>query len=182
MSSFISTTLGFILMSFYINTHLYSIAQSPSINLNKLNKAPCNTCVYITKSNKVNKQGSPILIASLYNKEEYIKEFEVISGREYTQTLDRNIAGNKSPSPNGTYIIGKLTKGYSVETGGVFLPYTPLFNTERSNLGFHPDISWGLNNGENGTEGCIGFKSLEEFNKFTTLLTYNNINQLIINF
>jgi hypothetical protein len=182
ITSLMSGVLGFVLMSYYINTNLKGIAQAPYINLNILKEIPCNTCVYIDKSPKVNKQGSVILNASVYNKGKYLKKFEVISGREYTQNLNRNVSGNKSPSPNGIYAIEKLTRGYSSETGGVFIPYTPLFNTGRSNLGFHIDPSWGLKNRENGTEGCIGFKNLEEFNDFNNLIIYNKIDQLIINF
>lgn len=183
ITSLISGVLGFVLMFYYINTNLQGVTKVPFTNLSILKRTtPCNTCVYIDKSTEINEQGSPILRASIYNKGRHLKEFKLISGREYTQDLDRNISGNKSPSPNGNYVIGNLTTGYLPETGGVFIPYTPLFNTERSSLGFHIDPSWGLKNGENGTQGCMAFKTMNEFNDFNNLITYNKINQLIINF
>lgn len=182
MTSLLSATFGFLLMSFYINNNLNGVAVAPSVNLNSVKPALCNTCVYINKTEQVNKQGSPILKATIYKNGKYQKEFKVVSGREYTQTLNRNIAGNKSPLPNGEYIIGNQYRSYLYETGYVFLPFTPLFITERSELGAHVDPSWGINNGENGTSGCIGFQSLKEFNNFTHLITYNNIDKLIVNF
>lgn len=182
MFSLISGVLGFALTAFYINTNLPGVMSAPSINLDVVKSAPCNTCVYVTKTDKLNKQGSPVLKAVVYKDSKYQKEFQLLSGRSYTQSLNRNIAGNKSPAPNGEYIIGTQYKSSLYETGYVFLPITPLFITERSELGFHIDPSWDLNNGENGTSGCLGFKSLKDFNNFNHLVKYNNINQLIINF
>lgn len=186
MFSLLSGTLGFILMCIYINTNLKSVAQSPLTNtitnINQTVKAPCNDCVYITKTNKLNKQGSPILKAAVYVKGQYQKEFDLLSGRSYTQNLNRNIAGNKSPAPNGEYIIGTKYSSSLYETGYVFLPMTPLFVTQRSDLGAHVDPSWDKDNGENGTSGCLAFKSLEEFNNFIDIISYNKITQLIINY
>jgi hypothetical protein len=186
MTSFLSGALGFILMCFYLNINLKDVAQAhsanPIINLNQTIKAPCNNCVYITKTNKVNKQGSPILKAVVYANGQTQKEYDLLSGRSYTQHLNRNIAGNKSPAPNGKYLIGTKYSSSLYETGYVFLPITPLFITERSDLGFHTDPSWDKDNGENGTSGCLGFKSLKEFNNFVNVISYNKITELIINY
>jgi hypothetical protein len=141
MFSLLSGITAFVLMSFYINTNLQNVVASPTQKIQKeitskvSNKLPCTNCVFITKSNNVNSQGSPILTATVYtNKQVKQQSFSLISGRSYTQKLDRNIAGNKSPLPNGIYTIGKQTKGLKSETGGVFLPFTPTFITQRSSL------------------------------------------------
>jgi hypothetical protein len=189
MTSLLSGITAFVLMSFYINTNLQGVVASPTQKIQKeitskvSNKLPCTNCVYITKSNNINNQGSPLLIATIFtNKQIKQQSFSLISGRSYTQKLDRNIAGNKSPLPNGTYNIGKQTKGLKAETGGVFLPFTPNFITQRSDLGVHVDPSWGLANGENGTQGCLAFKTLKEFNQFVEVITFNNITTAVIDF
>lgn len=139
----------------------------------------CNNCVVITNFDKVNSQGN-----SIYKVEVIVDykttEFFTLSGRAHTQSLDRNVANKEAPSPNGYYTIGNLTDGYSYETGGVFLPYEPDFQTERSHLGFHIEPSWGLDNGEDGTEGCHAFETLEEFNAFYNIIKKYNINKLLI--
>lgn len=144
--------------------------------------APCNTCVHVIKTASVNEQNNPILNVSIYKDGKEIKEYQALSGRAWTQNLDRNISGNHSPSPKGKYSIGVETVGTIPETGGVFLPYYPNFNTERSALGVHWDPSWGLDNGEDGTSGCIAFKTLEEFKQFAFIIKNDNIKELVIDY
>lgn len=141
----------------------------------------CNNCVYITNSEEVNPLNNPVYNVKVIV-DYKVYDFYSLSGRKDTQDLDRNISGIEAPSPNGTYTIGTLTEGYTYETGGVFLPYEPNFETERSNLGWHWDPSWGLDNGEDGTEGCHAFESEEIFNNFYSLIKDNNINNLIIEY
>lgn len=193
LSSIISTSIyvGLSLTNLLISNNLSipktQIALSNKVNnitnLSNLTKAiPCNDCVYITKTSQFNPQNNPILNVSIYSNHTLLSSYKAISGRNWSQELDRNIAGNKSPSPKGQYTIGEETIGYSYETGGVFLPYTSLFTTNRSSLGFHVDSSWGLNNGEDGTEGCTAFKTLEEYNNFVNEVKTNNIKLLIIDY
>ena len=146
----------------------------------ELHTTICNDCVYITNSRELNSQDNIIYnVDVIINHEVY--NFKSLSGRSNTQSLDRNIADQAAPSPNGKYIIGDLTQGISRETGCLFLPYEPTFDTERSFLGFHIDPSWGLNNEEDGTVGCHAFKTKEDFYQFLTLIEDNNIRELIIN-
>lgn len=141
---------------------------------------PCVTCVYVTESGFANEQNNPILAVEVYVDEELVKRYNALNGRAHTQDLDRNVAGIGAPSPNGTYTIMPETIGYHAETGGVFRPYEPTFQTQRSALGFHVDPSWGLDNGEDGTIGCTAFKTLEEYKEFNGLLDQHNITKLII--
>jgi len=142
---------------------------------------PCNTCVYIEESQQVNKQNNIIYNVNLIKEGNIVTTLNSVSGREWTQGLDRNISGNESPSPSGEYTILSETVGYHPETGGVFLPYEPRFKTERSFLGFHVDPSWGLSNGEDGTKGCHAFKNREEYNTLVRFIETNLVTQLIIN-
>ncbi len=94
---------------------------------------PCQECVYIQQGTEVNSQGNPIYDVSVITGGN-TKVFKTLSGRAWSQDLDRNISGNSSPSPSGEYVIKQETIGYHPETGGVFLPYEPLFETQRSSL------------------------------------------------
>lgn len=141
----------------------------------------CNNCVYITNSGEVNSQDNVIYNVSVIVDYE-VYNFKTLSGRSWTQELDRNKASKGAPSPNGSYTIGNLTDGYKYETGGVFLPYEPNFKTERSFLGFHIDPSWGLDNDEDGTVGCHAFESMKYFEGFYFLVKNNSIKDLIIDY
>ncbi|MEQ8962106.1 MAG: hypothetical protein RLP02_29970 [Coleofasciculus sp. C2-GNP5-27] len=46
------------------------------------------------------------------------------------------------------------------------MPIQPLFRTGRSELGIHYDPSFEQNNGEDGTEGCIGLTNEWELDQF----------------
>ena len=56
-----------------------------------------------------------------------------------------------------------------VEVGGRFLPVYPRFSTGRTALGIHYDPSYNKGNGEDGTAGCIGLSSRQNF---ATLLSF----------
>jgi hypothetical protein len=173
--SLISGIIGFSLMTNFIND------VPIKNNIKEKTQTLCNTCVYVSKTNRVNKLQNPILSINIYKNNTLIKSFNGVSGRYNTQLLDRHSSGNESPSPNGEYILGIPTKGLIKETGGVFLPYEPQFSTNRSNLGVHIDPSWELNNGEDGTSGCLAVKTLTEYNELVKLIQTNNIKSLIIN-
>jgi hypothetical protein len=112
-----------------------------------------------------------------------LDKLPALVGRSYRQTANRNTAGNKSPLPIGNYAIDRygiaaapfddpeLGKGY-------WVPVTPLFNTNRSALGFHQDPSWGKNNGESGTSGCIGLESADATVKLVTWIKQFNVQRL----
>ena len=145
--------------------------------------APCNTCAYVNKGIGYSYKTNPILNVSIYKDSKLVSSYQAVSGRWHTQLLDRNISGNESPSPNGEYKILDETLGYHPETGGVFLPYEPLFETQRSHLGFHIDPSWGLEGEDkDGTKGCIAFKTKKDYNSFVKFITDSNISKLIINY
>lgn len=162
------------------------IKSEPEESVKIEQQYPCNNCVYITNSepaldNSYNSQGNYMYLTNVII-DRKATVFLTLSGRANTQSLDRNVANEGAPSPNGEYTIGSLTNGLHSETGGVFIPYEPNFETERSALGFHIDPSWGLTNGEDGTIGCHAFFSEKQFTDFLTLIQDNNINKLIIDY
>jgi hypothetical protein len=108
-----------------------------------------------------------------------------LTGRAYRQTADRNIAGNKSPLPKGTYSIdrgGIASAPFSdPELGkGYWVPITPLFSTGRSALGFHQDPSWGKQNGESGTSGCVGLANATDTAKLVDWIKHFNVTRLVV--
>lgn len=187
ISSFL---FGYILFSMYLTspprTQLLEAQTQAHIESEIFAVLPeepvCQNCVYISKGKKTNKQSNPILDLNIYSQGQLVASFEALSGRTYTQNLDRNIAGNKSPAPSGLYTIESQLPSNLYETGGVFLAIEPSFKTNRSNLGIHVDPSWGLTNGEDGTSGCIAVKSHAEYSQFINLLSTYKINSLIINY
>jgi len=180
--TFISTGT-FLLYIHYVHSGLEkkALASFKSIKV-KAFENPCDNCVFVEKGIGYTYKNNPILNVSIYKDSQLIETYKGVSGRWNTQNIDRNIANVGAPSPNGEYIILPETKGYHDETGGVFIPYEPTFKTQRSLLGFHVDPSWGLDNGEDGTIGCIAFKSIEEYNKFKNSIVNNNIEKLLINY
>lgn len=148
---------------------------------------PCSKCVYITNSedsleNSYNTNNNYLYEVNVILNNKVEAQYYTLSGRAWTQNHDRNTPDTHAPSPNGKYIIQDITTGIHMETGGVFIPYEPTFETKRSSLGFHIDPSWGLKNGEDGTKGCHAFKTREEFTDFFTLINDNSITKLIIDY
>lgn len=128
----------------------------------------------------------PIWDLQLVTKEGVVLDnLSAVTGRASRQNHDRNTAGNKSPLPPGVYRIDRL----GIERGpfsdpelgsGYWVPITPMFNTNRSDLGFHVDPSWGKQNGESGTSGCIGLQNTDATVKLVTWIKHFNISQLVV--
>lgn len=173
----LSGTIGYLSMARYLTEEPVIDEEDETVFVFT---PPCITCVYVTESGFANEQNNPILAVEVYVDEELVRRYNALNGRAHTQDLDRNVAGIEAPSPNGVYTIMPETVGYHDETGGVFRPYEPTFQTQRSLLGFHIDPSWGLDNGEDGTIGCTAFKTLDEYREFNNLLDQHNITKLII--
>jgi len=114
-----------------------------------------------------------------------LESLPALTGRANKQTANRNIAGNKSPLPKGMYAIDRFGIAAAPfsdpELGkGFWVPITPLFNTNRSALGFHQDPSWGKTNGESGTSGCIGLESPQATAKLLEWIKQFNIQRLTV--
>jgi len=80
-----------------------------------------------------------------------------------SQSSRRNRVGQGDPPPNGTYSLGPRQGSSLGEIGvfegvRVFIGMHSPTQGSRSALGLHIDTSWGRNNGENGTMGCVGIR------------------------
>lgn len=141
----------------------------------------------LTRTNDVVKgTKDPIWTLKLVsNNGQTLDQLPALTGRFNKQTANRNIAGNKSPLPVGSYAIDRngIDRGPfdDPELGrGFWVPITPMFSTQRSALGFHQDPSWGKRNGESGTSGCIGLQSAEATAKLVDWIKHYNIRQLVV--
>jgi hypothetical protein len=86
-----------------------------------------------------------------------------VSGRAETQDFDVHVPDRSAPLPSGTYLLDRPQvaepPNFNPELGGIWIGAEPLFDTGRSDLGIHYDPSFGLSNGESGTEGCLAVVS-----------------------
>lgn len=117
----------------------------------------------VVKSDEVNKFKNPIYILSMYRNGTHEGDLKTVIGRTYSQNLDRNIPGNKSPLPDGKYTIEHRWYYSDIpEAGEQFWPIEPNFQTRRSAFGFHLDPSFEKDPKEDGTDGCIGLMNVQD--------------------
>ncbi len=110
----------------------------------------------LTPTRTVNALGNPIYELRLYANNQLRGVYTAVTGRAYTQTRNRHVAGTQAPLPDGRYTVNRLPiPGTNPEVGGRFLPIQPMFQTGRSALGIHFDPSFEKSRTEDGTEGCI---------------------------
>lgn len=136
----------------------------------------------VEKSNEVNKFGNPIFKVSIYENGVNKGNFKTVIGRSDTQNLNRSIPGNQSPLPNGQYSIDRnWVYSPTYEIGEKFWPIYPLFNTRRSDFGFHLDPSFEKDKKEDGTAGCIGMLSVEDRDKLFDFIARTQPRYLEVN-
>jgi hypothetical protein len=131
-----------------------------------------NNHLFLGNGTVKNKYGNPIYILHVCVGGKERRSYEIVTGRNFTQSKNRNQSGTQSPLPNGKYRMSNtLTQGTLVEVGRVdglkvsqpFLPISPIFSTGRSALGFHVDPSYNRDPKEDGTSGCIGLTNPADF-------------------
>lgn len=161
-----------------INSVVYSSNKSNKISVNlrkqeneyidqNISDLPVKTnYMTLRKLGKTNALGNPLYELRLYADGRLASKFITVSGRASSQNRDRHKSGTKAPLPNGKYSVAKATvPGTHPEVGDRFLPIQPLFRTGRRYLGIHYDPSFEINNGEDGTSGCIALTNREELSK-----------------
>lgn len=137
-------------------------------------------------SQSIKSTKDPIWTLQLISKDGTVLDsLQAVTGRASRQAVNRHIAGAKAPLPVGTYRIERagIERGpfSDPELGrGYWVPFTPMFATGRSDLGFHVDPSWGKLNGESGTSGCIGLENVDATIKLVTWIKHFNVSKLIV--
>lgn len=145
-----------------------------------------SSTIKVIKTNRiVDSTKDPIWEVQLFVDGKNVDKVDALIGRASRQNLNRHTAGNKSPLPVGRYSIDR--PGISgppfsdPELGnGYWIPVEPMFSTGRSYLGFHQDPSWGKQNGESGTSGCIGLKTVQDTLKVTDWIKKYNIQEISV--
>lgn len=132
------------------------------------------------------KTKDPVWRLNLVNQDGVVLDSLVaVTGRASRQTANRHTAGTKAPLPKGDYRIDTtgIERGpfSDPELGrGYWIPFTPMFSTGRSDLGFHVDPSLGKLNGESGTSGCIGLENTDATVKLVTWIKHFGVTKLIV--
>jgi hypothetical protein len=135
------------------------------------------TYVALVSTSEVNKLQNPILNLILYVNNQEIGRYKCTSARAFL----RDSRKTNNVIPDGQYTIASnTTKGTVPEVGGLFLPITPNFKTNRSALGIHFDPSFNKNNGEDGTHGCIGLITASDRDLVQKQILENKIKILIV--
>ena len=147
------------------------VAAAPSADPSKAGR------VLMQKTGQKDDQGLDIISVTLYNKSGGVAgSYTVNSGKPNTQGADTSVAGTFAPAPYGNYSIGTPEAANDIASmRSDFIPITPTFNTKRSLLGFHFDGNRAV---DPGSEGCIVFKNIGEFNSFKGALTSNGVSRL----
>jgi hypothetical protein len=117
---------------------------------------------------------NPLGILALYEDGKLVATIPATTGKNNTQELSRDVAGNFAPLPNGEYTVGTVERsgGNPEIMNNKFIRITPDFLTNRSDLGIHGDTS------QDGTAGCIGFLSANYEQNMATLSEFTaNANQ-----
>lgn len=113
-----------------------------------------------------NALGNPIYELRLYGNGQLLGTYATVTGKANTQNKNRHQEGSEAPLPDGQYTVASSTVlGTEPEVGERFLPIQPLFSTGRSALGIHYDPSFGKQNGEDGTQGCIALTHKQDLNQ-----------------
>lgn len=148
-------------------------------------KLPQSKLVIVKTIETVKPTNDPIWEVQLVVNNKTVDKLPALIGRAYKQSVNRHIAGNKSPLPIGRYTITTS----AIESGpfddpelgkGFWVPIEPTFPTERSVLGIHQDPSWGKVNGESGTSGCIGMKSAQDTKTVVSWIRQYNIREIVV--
>ena len=169
--------------------------QSPKTEISKssvesVSRYQCNGTnnhLFLGNGTAKNKYGNPIYSLHVCIEGKERRSFEIVTGRNFTQTKNRNQSGTHSPLPNGKYrMSNSLTPGMVAEVGRVdglsvrqpFLPISPMFNTGRSALGIHVDPSYNIDPKEDGTSGCIGLTNPTDFKSLWSNIEHYQIKEL----
>lgn len=139
----------------------------------------------LVKTSETTTAKDPIWQLRLVKGKTVLSTLSAVTGRASRQNFDRHAGGNKSPLPQGTYVIDRKAivreKFSDPELGnGYWVPIYPTFPTGRSALGFHHDPSWGKKNGESGTSGCIGLRTPEDTLTLVEWIKHFNVHKLIV--
>jgi hypothetical protein len=140
-------------------------------------------CLILTQSpsRPHNKFRNPIYKLTAYRNKTSSSTFQLdaVTGRGFTQTRNRYQSQTEAPLPDGSYSISsRVVVGTLAEVGGTMVPIFPKPGFDRrmrrSALGIHWDPSFNKDKKEDGTSGCIGLTSKNNYHRVRDfVLTYH---------
>jgi hypothetical protein len=154
-----------------LSSHLHRKAQV-SNTISPSNSCTTFPCLILTPdaSNLQNRFNNPIYKLTAYRDKtsHYVFQFDAVTGRGFTQTRNRYQSNTEAPLPDGSYaVIPRVVKGYIREVGGTMVPIFPKSGFDprmrRTALGIHWDPSFDRDKKEDGTSGCIGLTSKNNY-------------------
>lgn len=144
---------------------------------------PCANCLRLIRDpqGRTNRLGNPIYLLEAYHNGQKVYSLAAVAGRAYTQQRNRHQSGTEAPLPDGQYQLSStIVPGTIVEAGETFIPVYPRFRTGRTALGIHYDPSFNLNNGEDGTSGCIALTNRSDRDKINRFVSQYKPQELIV--
>jgi hypothetical protein len=137
-----------------------------------LNSCTAFPCLILTpdSSNLQNRFNNPIYKLTAYRDKtsNYLFQFDAVTGRGFTQKRNRYKSNTEAPLPDGSYaVVPRVVAGTIREVGGTMVPILPKSGFDprmrRTALGIHWDPSFDRDKKEDGTSGCIGLTSKNNY-------------------
>jgi hypothetical protein len=131
-------------------------------------------CLVLSRdaSNPKNKFNNPIYKLTAYRSRSIGQIFRLnaVSGRAFTQNRNRYQTQTHAPLPDGSYTVAaRVEPGTIPEVGGTMIPIFPKpgFSSRmtRSALGIHWDPSFNQDRKEDGTSGCVGLTTKQDYRR-----------------
>jgi Bacterial pre-peptidase C-terminal domain len=157
-----------------------SLNYSLKTNVNEISSA--GTAIRVTNTKRTNADGLSELQVSLVRDGRLIDSIAGVSGQPTKQsfrTAEISKSGSAEPLPEGYWQLGSVEWASGIKgdeskswadppydgVGPVWVGMSPLYQTERSAIGFHLDNNAYL---YPGTVGCIGLLSKSDLRKFVS--------------
>jgi hypothetical protein len=151
--------------------------------ITKLSSCRAFPCLVLSRDsrNPKNRFNNPIYKLTAYKSRGSRQTFRLnaVSGRAFTQNLNRYQTQTHAPLPDGSYTVAtRVVNGTIPEVGGTMIPIFPKpgFSSRmnRSALGIHWDPSFNQNKKEDGTSGCVGLTNKYDYRRVRDfVLTYH---------
>ena len=147
--------------------------QHPSSNKSASPICKAFPCLVLSQapSHPQNRFNNPIYKLTAYrDKTSSTFQLDAVTGRGFTQTRNRYQSQTESPLPDGSYsIASRVVTGSLAEVGGTMVPIFPKPGFDRrmrrSALGIHWDPSFNKDKKEDGTSGCVGLTSKNNYHR-----------------
>jgi hypothetical protein len=155
-------------------TGLFDINSIADANMRSSSTCRAFPCLVLSRDSKnpKNRFNNPIYKLTGYRNRSSGQTFRLnaVSGRAFTQNRNRYQTQTHAPLPDGSYSVATGTvHGNIPEVGGTMIPIFPKpgFNSRmnRSALGIHWDPSFNRDRKEDGTSGCVGLTTKQDYRR-----------------